>query len=246
MNECSRTKEKTAAWLNGTLDEASRIAFETHCASCPECGEALETARWLRGVLRETAAYPISVSPTLDERIHRALVAAAQRRRTLRTGWGSLLRPVLAAAALLCLITVVALIIWKGSKPEEAAEQGTLISRAEVKAGEPVTIELAYETSRSLPEVEVAIELGEGLSFFSGIPAIVSEKRLRWSGPLTEGRNLVPFVVTVERPGTWRINTTATYEGHRHRHRIVLSADGYTVVVAQYRLPPESLDAAVP
>ncbi len=246
MNECSRTKEKAAAWLNNELDDASRISFETHCANCPDCGKVLETARWVGAALRETAAYPLSIPPALDERIHRAIVTAAQRRRTDRTAWGSLLRPLFAAAAVLCVITVTALLIWKGSKPEEAVEQGTLVSRAEVKAGEPITIELAYEASRALSQVEVAIELGEGLSFFSGVPAIVSEKRLRWSGPLTEGKNIVPFVVTVERPGTWRINTTATYEGHRHRHRIVLSADKYTVVVAQYRLPPESLDAAVP
>lgn len=248
MSECTKIKEKTAAWLNGTLDETSRTLWEKHCAECPSCADILKTARRLKQALRETAAYRHPIPDSVDERIHLALVAAASRRQKAEHPTPfRLFRPAMVALAiLLCLVAIGGLLIRWTSSSTIDVEKGTLVSRAEVKAGEPITIEIAYDAARAIQQVEVTIELGEGLSFFSGIPAIVSEKRLRWSGPLSQGRNIIPFVVTVERPGTWRIATTALYEGQRHRHRIVLLADEYKVVVTQYRFPPEALNEAMP
>ncbi len=248
MSECAKTKEKTVAWLNGMLDETALSLLENHCAACPACAEHLAVARRLKQALEDTVARHPAIPPSLEERIHLTLTAAASHQR--KTGWMGhlrLFRPAFAVAVvLICVATIVGMIVMNQPSADTNAEKGSLVSRAEVKAGEPITIEVAYDAVHPLQQVDVTIELGEGISFFSGIPAIVSEKRLRWSGPFSEGRNTIPFVVTVERPGTWRISTTASYEGYRHRHRIVLSADEYKVVVTQYHFPPEELDEAIP
>ncbi len=247
MNECSATKQHLADWLNGRIDPETLAAFERHCAVCTACAEDYAVVRRLKETMTQVAASPDPFPSDLEDRLHRCLAAIARRQPLERRWFGGLLwRPVAAGVLLVCIAVAAVVFFRAGSAPvREETDPALLVSRAEVKAGEPITVELTYEASRDIAEAEVVIELGEGISFFSSIPAIMSEKRLSWKGPLTQGKNLIPFVVAVERPGTWRIATTAVYEGHRHRHRVVLTADQYKVMVAQYRFPPEALDAAV-
>jgi len=250
MSECRETKERAVAWLNGTLDEARYRCLTEHCAACRECAEILAVARVLKESLREATKFSGALPASFDVNLHRALadVADRQRRRALLLNLLLPGRPLVTYLVVffLCVAAIVMVTFFRdvpspGTVPQEP---GTLISRAEVKAGGPITVELTYEVARDIAETNVIIELGEGISFFSDISGVVSRKTLRWSGPLHKGKNLIPFVVMVERPGTWSINTTALYEGKRHRHRVVLSADTFKVVIAQYSFPPEMVDVS--
>jgi hypothetical protein len=173
------------------------------------------------------------------------LVAAQQERRTAEAPkrFSLFTRPLL-AGFLALLIIALAFTLYVANETTDP-DEGTLISKAEVPAGRPITIELEYEAARDIAQVTVTIELEAGLSFYSDIPDISSRKTISWSGPLKQGRNAVPFVVTAAHTGTWRIATTAEYDGLRHRHRVILSADGYKVVIAQYRLSSEELNEQV-
>ncbi|HOW51655.1 MAG TPA: zf-HC2 domain-containing protein [bacterium] len=243
MHECSGYKELIVGWLNGTLDDAGQRRLQEHFATCPSCLEELTVARSLKKTAEGLRKTPMPVPSSFDEALHLKLVTAAQEQRiTKPQTWFSLFsRPVLGIIAALFVITLAATIYL--SNDTTTRDEGTLISRSDVSVGGPVTIELEYEAGRDIAEATVTIELEAGISFYSTIPDISSRKTLSWSGPLKKGKNAVPFAVTVAQKGVWHIATTADYEGLRHRHRVILSADGYKVVIAQYRLRTEVLDA---
>ncbi len=243
MRECSGYQELIVGWLNGLLDDAGEKRLQEHCASCPACAEELAVARSLKKNAADLRTRPVPVPSSFDEALHLKLVTAQQQRTEGPKRFSLFARPVFAGFMALFVVVFAATLYL--AKDTADPDEGTLISQAEVAAGGPVTIELEYEADRDIAAVTVTIELESGISFYSSRPDISSRKTLSWSGPLKKGKNAVPFAVTVAQKGVWRIATTAEYEGLRHRHRVILSADGYKVVIAQYRLKPEALDVQI-
>lgn len=242
MRDCDGYRELIVGWLNGLLDDAGEKRLREHCAACSSCAEEFAVARSLKGTADGLKRKPLPLPASFDETLHLKLVTAAQERRTAAPArrFSFFTRPLLTGIAALFVVALAsALYLADGTG---GPDEGTLISKAEVAAGGPVTIQLEYEAARDLAAVTVTIELEAGLSFYSSHPDISSRKTLSWSGPLKKGKNAVPFAVTVAQKGVWQIATTAKYEGLRHRHRVILSADGYKVVIAQYRLKTEVTD----
>lgn len=130
-------------------------------------------------------------------------------------------------------------------KQDNNFEEPVLLSSAEVESGKPVTIEIEYEAARDINSVEVAIVIDEGISFYSKNSDISSKKTLTWKGSLAKGKNLIPFVVAVQKNGAWDINTKADFEGYSHLHKVRLTADEKKIVVAYYRLSSVKLNDAL-
>lgn len=238
MSSCSKYRELMVGRLGGPLDPAAEKDLREHCALCPSCAEEFALAQKMMTGLADLKARPVALPDNFDAALHLKLVEMQQQRSRegkSRSIWGGL-RWGLVALGLVMTLTVALFMFRQESSPEE---EGALVSRAEVSAGRPITIELAYEASQDIDQVTVTIELDEGLSFHSAVPEISSRRTLAWTGPLVKGVNTIPFVVTVDCVGVREIRTNAAYEGLAHRHRVVLAADGLKVVVAQYRLRSE-------
>lgn len=237
MSSCSKYRELMVGWLGRALDPAAEQDLREHCAGCTACAGEFAVAQKMAQGMADLKARSVAIPENFDPALHIKLVEMQQRRSREGAGrslWGGL-RWGLAALGIAVTMTVALFAL----RQDPASEEGTLISRAEVSAGRPITIELAYEAAQDIEQVTVTIDLDEGLSFHSAVPEISSRRTLAWTGPLVKGVNTIPFVVTVDRVGVREIRTNASYEGLVHRHRVVLAADGLTVVIAQYRLRPE-------
>ncbi len=238
MSACAKYRELLVGWLGRALDPAAEQDLREHCARCRSCAEEFAIAQKMAQGMADLKARPVAIPEDFDATLHIKLVERQQGRSREGKGrslWGGL-RWGVAALGIVVALAVVLIAVRQGPSSEE---EGVLISRAEVSAGRPITIELAYEASQDIEQVTVTIDLDEGLSFHSSVPEISSRRMLAWTGPLVKGSNTIPFVVTVDRVGVREIRTSASYEGAVHRHRVVLAADGLTVVIAQYRLRSE-------
>jgi len=95
---------------------------------------------------------------------------------------------------------------------------------------------------RELKNVEVSIDLGDGISFYSKNPSVNTLKKYTWRGNLTKGKNEIPFVVKIKKEGVWKINTRADFEGFSHSHRVILHAKEGKVEITYLKLPDKKLE----
>ena len=108
---CERFDQLVDDYVDGELDEQTRLAADRHLASCPDCRGSVEQ---LRGLLEQAVALPREIEPPLEllpairrergERARSGRPKEAARRPALSAswlGWAGL------AASLLLLVTAI-------------------------------------------------------------------------------------------------------------------------------------------
>jgi len=114
-------------------------------------------------------------------------------------------------------------------------ENGTLVSTSEIEFGDTVVVELEYVAARKIKNAHFTISLDDAISFATNYEKINEEKVHSWTGELKKGVNKIPFVVTIDKQGSWEIDTKAEFEGYSHKHKIVISVKGGRVTVEYFK-----------
>ena len=159
-------------------------------------------------------------APRLRERL-----AQAWARLGSRLAWP-------AAGALAGAATFVLLMLARGSAPPSTGAAPTDPARAvaaeavhRIPADKIAVIRLNFTAEAAIEEVAFEIRLPEGLSFWSEGRAL-PERSFVWRGRLDAGDNPVPIAVRGERPGRYRVVTTAEIDRKRVEHAVVLEVTG--------------------
>ena len=170
-----------------------------------------------------------------DSELHLKLVQAQQSIKEERSFFSTIFRPALFTALTATLLFVVFLSLDKSDEVKPYEPQ--LISETEVEPRQPVKITVEYEAERDINNVTVRFSLGKGVSFHSNSSKIKDLREYLWKGNLNKGINKIPFIVDVEKIGTWEIDTVANFEGLHHKHKILLNATEEKIIVAYYKFP---------
>ena len=210
------------------LSPEERRSLDQHCASCPDCAAAYRALLATRELLRSHRPEDDAPPTLLRENLHRRLVEEQARQADKRPAFGLRWKPAFGISV--CMLLTILGYFLMPAFPDKS-DEGTIISRTTVDAKEPLTIKIAYTADRPLTDVAVTIRLDEGISFYTDDEKLRSLREYTWHGDLRTGINEIPFVVTVERLGTHRIRTEASYDDYRHRHDVELQAEQRTVIV---------------
>ena len=168
---CSELETRIDAFVDGELDELSRLDVQRHLERCEACSASVEE---LRALLRAAQALPRSVDPPRDlfPEIRSALssressaagpIAAPRGRAWL--GWAGL------AASLLILLTATVAYLERGAGPAPDPRQGALPAAAPerpvylaaeeefVRAGEQLLAALEERRAELPPETAAVVE----------------------------------------------------------------------------------------
>lgn len=234
---CRRIDELLTDAMTRELSPEERSLLDDHCAACPSCAEQYRALTAVRETLRRHRPEDDALSEDMRAALHRRLVEESARPE--RAGGALPFGPrwKLAGAMFALIMLTLCLFSFLATIPD-GADEGTVVSRSVVNAGEPLTIRLTYTADRSLADVRVTVQLDDGVFFHTDDETLRRLKEYVWKGDLKEGRNEIPFVVEVARTGTHRIRTAAAYDGMLHRHEVELQAGPGTVAVI-YRSFPE-------
>lgn len=172
-----------AAYVLGILDDADRIAFETHLRSCPDCQARVAEMRPTAALLAGLSLDAVADAPPMPDTLLPGLLHRARRERTRRR---VLTSSVLAVAAA-CVAALVA-VLWPGaSSPQRPAVQAFAAVRPS-----PVTA-----TARLVPRAwgtEIDVECHYAAGGTSYVPydlVVVDKERHRYqagSWTLAPGR----------------------------------------------------------
>jgi len=203
-----------------------------HAKECDSCKNAIKTLEILKFELDN----PESEEDVFPEEIRANAIDIIRRNAPVvekqKPSWSYFLRPILLSSFALLTVLFISFFITK----DKDVQKGVLISKTEMQAGEPVTITLEYTVNTDLKDVKVAVQLDDGIEFFTSKRKLLSKNSHTWSGDMKKGINKIPFVISVNKKGTMEINTKANYMGYSHPHKIVIKADDQKVTVAYYRL----------
>ncbi|MBQ3367693.1 hypothetical protein IJG44_02200 [bacterium] len=144
-----------------------------------------------------------------------------------------------ATAATAAIFVIIFAVLFSKPTTDEAGEK---ISESIVAKGDPVTINLVYDTAEDLENVKFGITLDDGVSFLSSNEKIRNTRTHEWTGSLKKGKNSIPFVVKTERDGRMEITTTAEYGNYSHKHKIVLDAQKNDIKVSMFVFAPSPLN----
>jgi hypothetical protein len=86
-------------------------------------------------------------------------------------------------------------------------------------------IRLNFAAEVAIHDVAFEVRLPEGLAFWSEGHAL-AERSFLWHGDLFAGDNPLPIAVRGERPGRYRVVTTAEIDGRRIEHAVLLEVTG--------------------
>ncbi|HOW52970.1 MAG TPA: zf-HC2 domain-containing protein [bacterium] len=235
MSVCDKTTRLIAAAMGRDLEPNEARFLKEHAAGCAACREHLAAAGAVTGMLKGLVPAEADTPLGFGDRLRDRLLDRSGRRN-----WYGYLptirfRPMelgLLAGLLLCALATVGFFYFNEEHP-----QPLLLTSKEVSTETPLSIDLEYLAVHPIREVAVTIELDAGVKFHSDYAEVAAARSHTWTGKFTEGMNSIPFMVTVEKPGTWQIRTRADFGGWRHEHLITLTSTGKMVTMAQYQLP---------
>jgi len=231
MSDCKKTEKLISILAEGRVDKLLLHEVEQHINICEECRKKLEAARSVDTVFSLHTPLEDSFKDHFDSALHMRL--AEESEKFEKPGTFSFFRYLSlfsAAAVLLFVITFSYQYIRQDEEPVE-------ISRSVVESGRPVTVKLKYIATRAVENINVTIDLGEGLFFHSSRKKIRTLKKHVWKGGLKKGVNEIPFIVDVKKIGKWKIKTRADFEGYTHKHNLVLTADEMSIEIVYYEFP---------
>lgn len=238
-DRCRRFEEILTEAMTRELSPEERSLLDEHCASCPACAETYRALVAVRGTLRRHRPEDDAPSDDMRAALHRRLVEeSARRERVGVLPFGP--RWKLAGAMLALLMLTLCLFSIITTTPD-GIEEGTVVSRTVVNAGEPLTIRLTYTADRPLADVRVTVRLDDGVFFHTDDEKLRRLREYVWKGDLREGKNEIPFVVEVARTGAHRIRTVAAYDGMLHRHDVELEAGPGSIAVIYRSYPGKPL-----
>lgn len=141
------------------------------------------------------------------------------------------------AAATLIAVFIIGIIIGRSTTQSDSVqpqiktaqtvqEKETILVKAstELRVGESVTIKLVYNATTAVDNVNFTITLPNGMKFDAADTEIAQAKELEWEGALKKGENIIPFVVSAKKKGTFILNAVAEYNSTIHKHEITLTS----------------------
>ena len=172
--------EKLDDYMDGSLDDAETLAFDTHVDSCNSCRQMVESEQRLRGLLKD---YPVPAPD--DAYFDQALAKAShvstngQRNRWFMTGFGGAI-----AAGLLA--WVIGGTILQTPEPVESVAS---IPGVTMVLEEPRTVNLVFSSATELDDAVLTVNLPAGIE----IEGFAGQREITWMTSLQAGKNILPL-----------------------------------------------------
>lgn len=235
MNECTKIINLIKKSINENLDKQSVNLIEAHIKGCPECEKKFKKISALKNLLQDQNLETVKVPPHFDAEFHLKLSDEKIRPKMFYFFNFNQFFLFPKLAGVFTLIVLVLGLFWFGDSIILKKDR-IMISKSEVSFYSEIIIDLEYNASDAINDVNFHIDLDDAIEFISENIEIKTIKSHSFKGNLNKGNNKMPFVVRVKKPGKWKIKTRAEYMGVIHRHEIILTANDSKVEIVYYKL----------
>lgn len=209
---CTDVKEQLDDYLDGVLDSGTRAHFMAHIADCELCRNNLNHAQHVLHTLQRLPVEPVS-NGFAEKAIKRAAelhtkAATRRHRHWFAAGFGG----TLAAGVLLALFAGPFNLLLSDNAP---------VNQISMNVNESRTLNVVFNVPKAMQDVELELELTEGLQLVSH----PQQRVLSWQTSLKQGNNRLPLSVKATRAGDAAVIARIRKDGKQKEFRIQLNVE---------------------